>query len=121
MPFELRVDFAGLIAFISNTKDPEDATFWNAVLVDPTMGGHVDEEQHFPMLVVPVECFVDDLPDDLVYRTVPPINGVEMIGLSLDRLIVSFDPLQTGLKSYVDLVADLERAVGDTKPGTGKV
>ena len=52
MSFQLKIDFAGLIAFVSDTPDPDDAALWNTILVDPTMHGNMNGmEKHFPLLV----------------------------------------------------------------------
>lgn len=111
MPFELKIDFAGLIAFVSNTRDPEDATLWNAILVNTAMEG-MDMEEHYPMLVFPGDCLDDDdLPDGHEsYRSLPPVNGIPMIGLPINGLKLSFSPVQTGLKNSMQQMASLESA-----------
>ena len=113
MVFELKVDFAGLIAFVANAKDVQRATLWNAVLVDPTMKGHMaDMEKHYPMLSFPGDCLLDSsLPDELSpYRSLPPLNGIPMIGLPIDGMKISFSPVQDGIKSHMDAVASLDLA-----------
>ena len=121
MPFELRVDFAGLVAFVSNTVDPDDATLWNAVLIDPTMHDTVGMEKHYPLLLIPAENIADEkLPPGMEeYLSVPPSEGKTLIGLLIHGYKVSLQPRQTGLKSHMDLVASLEKATGDT--GVGEV